>query len=79
MHQKAMAAMKAEAGMVRIHAMTRFPATPQRTAESRLVEPTPKMQAVMVWVVLTGAPKSDAPQMTAAAEVSVAKPCTAPA
>ena len=49
-----MAAMKAEAGMVRIHAMTRFPATPQRTAESRLVEPTPKMQAVMVWVVLTG-------------------------
>lgn len=55
--------------MVRIHAMTRFPATPSRTAESRLVEPTPKMQAVMVWVVLTGAPKSDAPQMTAAAEV----------
>ena len=30
----------------RIHTMMRCPATPQRTAVRRLVEPTPKMQAV---------------------------------
>ena len=41
--------------MVSAQAMSRFPATPQWTADRRLVEPTPKMLAVMVWVVLTGA------------------------
>ena len=50
--------------MVRTQAMMRCPATPQRTAVRRLVEPTPKMQAVIVCVVLIGAPRSDAPEMT---------------
>ena len=36
-----MPAMKAEAGMVKIHAHTMLPATPQRTAEKLLVAPTP--------------------------------------
>jgi hypothetical protein len=40
--------------MVRTQAMMRCPATPQRTAVRRLVEPTPKMQAVIVCVVLIG-------------------------
>ena len=30
--------------------------TPHRTAERRLVEPTPKIDEVIVWVVLTGSP-----------------------
>ena len=47
--------MPAAAGRVSTHAVTRLAATLQRTAESRLVEPTPKMQAEMVCVVLTGA------------------------
>ena len=46
------------AGIVRIHANTMFPATPQRTAESRLVAPTPITAEVMVWVVEIGASKT---------------------
>ena len=45
---------------------------PQRTAERRLVAPTPKTQALMVWVVEMGAPTREAPVMTMAAEVSAA-------
>ena len=66
----------AAAGRVSTQAVTSWPATVQRTAERRLVEPTPKMQAEMVCVVLTGAPSTDAPEMTRAADVSAAKPCT---
>jgi hypothetical protein len=40
---------------VRTHAATMFPATPQRTAESRLVAPTPITAEVIVWVVEIGA------------------------
>src|SRR5215472_18778721 len=54
MSQKVMAATAAAAGIVRIQAHTMRPATPQRTAESRPVAPTPTIAPVMVWVVLTG-------------------------
>jgi hypothetical protein len=40
-----------------IHAQTIRPAIPQRTADSRLVEPAPTMAPVMVWVVETGMPR----------------------
>ena len=49
-------AMSAAAGIVRIHAQTIRPAMPQRTAERRVVAPTPTMAPVIVWVVLTGMP-----------------------
>ncbi len=45
--------------MVNTHAQIILPATPQRTAESLLVEPTPTMAPVIVWVVLTGIPAID--------------------
>ena len=48
--------MSAAAGIVRIHAQTIRPAMPQRTAERRVVAPTPTMAPVIVWVVLTGMP-----------------------
>ena len=35
-----------------------LPATPQRTAVRRFVEPTPMMAEVMVWVVEIGAPNA---------------------
>ena len=54
-------------GMVKIHAQIMFPATPQRTAESLLVAPTPTIAPVIVWVVLTGIPATDAPIMAQAA------------
>jgi hypothetical protein len=56
-HQ-AIAATKAEAGMVKIQAQTMLPATPQRTADIFCAEPTPTMAPVMVWVVDTGTPSA---------------------
>ena len=44
--------MVADAGIVRIQAQTIWPATPQRTALSRRVAPTPTMAPVIVCVVL---------------------------
>jgi hypothetical protein len=41
-------------GIVKIHAHKRFTVTPHRTAERRLVAPTPIMAPVIVCVVLTG-------------------------
>ena len=52
------AAMNAEHGMVRTHAHTMRPATPQRTAEAFVTEPTPTIAPVMVCVVETGMPRS---------------------
>src|SRR5664279_3792719 len=50
-------------------------ATPQRTADSRLVAPTPMMVEVIVCVVEIGAPKpSPATYRIAAPEDSAAKP-----
>lgn len=42
--------------MVNIHAQSKFMVTPQRTADSRLVAPTPMIEPVIVWVVETGMP-----------------------
>ncbi len=42
------AEMTAEMGMVKSQAQTILPATPQRTAESLFVAPTPTMAPVMV-------------------------------
>ena len=44
-------------GKVTTQAVTMFPATPQRTAEKRLMAPTPIMEAAVQWVVLTGIPR----------------------
>ena len=48
--------MAAEIGIVRTQAQTMRPATPQLTADSRRVEPTPTIAPVIVWVVETGMP-----------------------
>src|SRR6185312_16017278 len=70
------AEMNADAGMVRIHAQTMRPATPQRTADSRLIEPTPMMAPVIVCVVLTGTPRWVAVKSEIAPAVSAANPPT---
>ena len=60
--------------MVRIQAQTMLLATPQRTAESRWVAPTPMIEPVMVWVVLTGMPPMAVPMSMIAPAVSAQKP-----
>src|SRR5207248_6084835 len=62
------------AGMVTTQATTMCPAIPQRTADKRLVAPTPRMAEEMTWVVEPGLPKRLATAMMAAAAVSAAKP-----
>ena len=62
--------------MVKTHAHTMLPATPQRTAENLRVEPTPTMAPVMVWVVETGMPSAVARKSVIAPPVSAQKPCT---
>ena len=69
-------AISAEIGIVSTHAQTIFVATPQRTALSRFVAPTPIIAPVMVCVVLTGMPKCVAPKMVMAPAVSAQKPPT---
>ena len=66
--------MAAERGMVSIQAQTICLATPHRTAERRLVAPTPEMAPVMVWVVLTGMPAMAVPISVTAPAVSAQKP-----
>ncbi len=44
-------------GIVSTHAHTILPTMPQRTAESRLVAPTPRMEVEITCVVETGIPK----------------------
>ncbi len=61
-------------GMVKIQAQIMVPATPQRTADNLLVDPTPIIAPVIVCVVLTGIPAMDAPIMDIAADVSAQKP-----
>ena len=61
-------------GIVRIHAYTIRPATPQRTAESRFAAPTPTIAPVMVCVVLTGTPSAVARKMAVAPPVSAQNP-----
>src|SRR5215207_6675893 len=74
-HQIA-AAMPADSGMVRIQAQMIRPAIPQRTADSRRIEPTPMIAPVIVWVVLTGTPRWVAVNSEMAPAVSAANPPT---
>jgi len=60
--------------MVRIHAITMFEATPQRTAERRREAPAPMMAEEMTCVLETGIPKLDASKIEEAAQVSAEKP-----
>src|SRR5215831_4202239 len=71
-----MAATAADAGMVKIQAQTMRPATPQRTAESRPVDPTPTIAPVMVCVVLTGIPFIASTNRVAAPALSAQNPPT---
>ena len=68
--------MKAEAGIVKIHAITMLPATPQCTELARRVEPTPTIAPVIVWVVETGIPKKLARNRVKAPPVSAQNPPT---
>src|SRR6266566_1596382 len=63
-------------GIVRTHAQTTRPATPQRTAERRCVVPTPTIAPAIVCVVETGIPASVTPQIAVAAAASAAMPPT---
>src|ERR687895_199145 len=65
----------AAAGSVRIHAATMFPATPHRTAESRLAAPEPITAPEIVWVVESGKPPCEDARITAAPAPCAAKPC----
>ena len=68
--------MTADAGMVSTQAQTIWRATPQRTAESRRVAPTPMIAPVIVCVVLMPTPSCVAVKIATAAPVSAAKPPT---
>ena len=61
-------------GIVRTQAQRMFLATPQRTAEKLFIVPTPIIEPVIVWVVLTGIPKIDAIEIVIPADVSALKP-----
>ncbi len=67
-------AIKALTGMVKIHAHIKLTVTPQRTADKRLVAPTPIMAPVIVCVVLTGMPKPSVRIRVAAPAVSAQTP-----
>jgi hypothetical protein len=62
--------------MVTIQATAMFPATPQRTLLNRSAEPTPIIDELTTWVVLTGPPIRDAPRMTPAEVTWLLKPWT---
>ena len=72
----ASADMMAEHGIVRIHAQIIRPAIPHFTALMRLMDPTPIIDPVMVWVVLTGMPKADDANKVTAAPDSAQNPST---
>ena len=67
-------AISAEIGIVMIHAQTRLMVTPQRTADTRLVKPTPIIEPVMVCVVETGIPKRSVSNRVIAPAVSALTP-----
>ena len=62
------------AGIVKIQAMTIFLATPHRTAENPLSEPTPMIAPVIVCVVETGIPNMVARESVKADAVSEQNP-----
>jgi hypothetical protein len=61
-------------GIVRIQAQTILPATPQRTAVNLRKDPTPIIEPVIVWVVLTGTPSQEARKILDAAADSAQNP-----
>src|SRR5690606_5757145 len=60
--------------MVKIHAHNKDMVTPQRTADTRLVIPTPIIEPVMVCVVETGIPMCSVTYKATAPAVSAATP-----
>src|ERR1051326_8159689 len=70
------AAIAPAAGIVSTHAHTIRAATPQRTADSRRVAPTPLMAPVITWVGLTEIPIALDAKSVIAPAVSAAKPPT---
>jgi len=64
--QNVHAPISAAMGIVKTNAQTMRPATPQRTAESLRMAPTPTMAPVMVCVVETGMPNELAKNSVAA-------------
>src|SRR6266568_4816306 len=76
MIQKISADTAAEAGIVSTQAHTIRRATPQRTAERRVVAPTPTIAPVIVCVVLTGIPASAVEKRVIAPAVSAQNPPT---
>lgn len=66
--------MAALTGIVNIHAQSRFTVTPHLTAEILRVAPTPMIEPVMVWVVLTGILNDSVRNKVIAPAVSAATP-----
>lgn len=64
----------AQIGNVRTHAKTRSRVTPQRTADTPRVAPTPMTAVEIVCVVLSGIPRREAISIVVAAAVSAANP-----
>src|SRR5690606_3713812 len=69
-------AMPADSGMVKIQAQMIRLARPHLMPRIRVVEPTPMMDPVMVWVVDTGMCSMVAPNSVMAPAVSAQKPPT---
>src|SRR5882762_9259752 len=69
-----MAASRALTGIVSIQAQRRLMVTPQRTADNRLVAPTPMIEPVIVCVVLTGTPSFSERKRVSAPAVSALTP-----
>ena len=67
-------ATRALTGIVNIHAQIRLNVTPHRTADRRFVAPTPTIEPVSVWVVLTGIPKKMVRKIVSAPAVSAHTP-----
>src|SRR5690606_4677274 len=67
-------AIRAETGMVNIHAQSKLIVTPHLTADIRLVTPTPMIEPVIVCVVETGTPKCSVTYNEIAPAVSAATP-----
>src|SRR5256712_10607317 len=65
----------ADTGIVMIHAQTIRRATPHRTADRRLVAPTPMIADAITWVVLTGMPARAVLARAMPPPVSAEKPC----
>src|SRR5438477_4012549 len=76
MIKKHNAANTAAAGIVKTQAQTILPATRHLTADSRVVDPTPAIAPVIVWVVDTGIPAAVAPNNVSAPAVSAQNPPT---